>query len=106
MYEGDSTLIPADRNEHTLPDVQRRGCSCFARLIAPGGQITDSVSSPFCKNIPVPFRGKSPAYLSPSRPTTEGRFAIVTDVGRGDAMDAGGALTKALIPADGEVVWS
>jgi hypothetical protein len=36
----------------------------------------------------------------------EGRIAIVTDVGRGDAMDAGGALTKALIPADGEAVWS
>ena len=35
----------------------------------------------------------------------EGRFAIVTDVGR-DAVDAGGALTKALILADGEVVWS
>ena len=35
---------------------------------------------------------------------TEGRFAIVTDAGR-DAVDAGGALTKALA-ADGEVVWS
>ena len=34
----------------------------------------------------------------------EGRFAIVTDVGR-DAVDADGALTNAP-DADGEIVWS
>ena len=34
----------------------------------------------------------------------EGRIAIVTDAGR-DAVDVGGALTRAPT-ADGEVVWS
>jgi hypothetical protein len=38
-------------------------------------------------------------------PSPEGRIAIVTDVGR-DAVDARSALTKALIVADGEAVWS
>jgi hypothetical protein len=42
-------------------------------------------------------------YDSPSCPT-EGRLEIVTDAGQ-DAVDAGGALTNALL-ADGEVVWS
>jgi hypothetical protein len=45
------------------------------------------LSTPLCKNIPIPFSPKSPAYLLPSRPT-EGRLAIVTDAGR-DAVDAG-----------------
>jgi hypothetical protein len=41
----------------------------------------------------------------PCRPVSqEGRFAVVTDVRR-DAVDADGALTKAL-EVDGEVVWS
>ena len=39
---------------------------------------------------------------TPSRPS-EGRFAIVTDVGR-DAVDAKAALTNGA-DADGEVVW-
>jgi hypothetical protein len=46
---------------------------------------------------------KSAADSAPSR-LTEGRLAIVTDARR-DAVDADGALTKAL-EADGEVVWS
>ena len=41
------------------------------------------VSSPLRKNIPVHFRSKSLLYPPPSRPTHKGRFAIVTNVGRG-----------------------
>jgi hypothetical protein len=36
---------------------------------------------------------------------TEGRFAIVTDVGQGMRWTRAAPKTKAL-PADGEVVWS
>jgi hypothetical protein len=53
------------------------------RLVRPGGQITDTPVQPLRKNISVSFLRKSPAYLSPSRPTHKGRFAIVTDVGQG-----------------------
>ena len=62
-----------------------------------------ATSSPIAKNILVPHRRKSP----PNRRRLvllKGRIAIVTDAGR-DAVDAGGALTKARI-ADGEVVWA
>ena len=44
------------------------------------------LSSPYSKNISVPFRRKSPAYPPPSCPT-EGRLEIVTDAGQ-DAVDA------------------
>jgi hypothetical protein len=47
---------------------------------------------------------KSGVYPLPSRPSQQGRFAIVTDVGR-DAMDADALLTNSA-EADGEVVWS
>jgi hypothetical protein len=36
----------------------------------------------------------------------EGRFAIVTNVGRGMRWTRGALLTRALVLADGEVVWS
>jgi hypothetical protein len=36
---------------------------------------------------------------------TEGRFAIVTDVGR-EAMDANNVKRRMTLLADGEVVWS
>ena len=49
------------------------------------------------------MRPKSPAYLSYPVPN-EGRFAIVTNVGR-DAVDAKALLTNGA-EADGEVVWS
>jgi hypothetical protein len=50
------------------------------------GQISQSKSSPFAKNIPLSPSGKSSLQARPSRPT-EGRLAIVTDAGR-DAVDA------------------
>jgi hypothetical protein len=42
---------------------------------------------------------------SPSRPKTEGRFAIVTDAGR-DAVAARSAKDESAFLADGEIVWS
>jgi len=44
-------------------------------------------------------------FIDSSRPaSSEGRIAIVTDVGR-DAVDAGGARDERAHFADGEVVW-
>src|SRR6202022_4718897 len=69
----------------------------------PDGQISDSaiicLSSPLCKNILIFRRPKSLLYFPPSR-SPEGRFAIVTNVGRdavdaGDAKDEGGCLRRA-----------
>jgi len=66
------------------------------------------------RKLPVqPFRKKyfaSPfgrnSFIDSSRPaSSEGRIAIVTDVGR-DAVDAGGARDERAHFADGEVVWS
>jgi hypothetical protein len=54
------------------------------------------------KNIPVPFRAKSPPYLGHPVPH-EGRIMIVSYAGR-DAVDAEVLLTKGT-EADGEVVW-
>jgi hypothetical protein len=74
------------------------------RSVPPTGKSAVHLSSPFSKNIPVPFWPKSPAYRSPSCPT-EGRLAIVTNAGQ-DVMDAGGAFDESADLADGEVVWS
>jgi hypothetical protein len=43
----------------------------------PDGQITQNLSSPFAKNIPLAASAKSVASLRPSHPN-EGRLAIVT----------------------------
>jgi hypothetical protein len=53
-------------------------------ICPPGGLLTglSSLISGFPKNILVPTPPKSILELSTSRPT-EGRFAIVTDVGHG-----------------------
>ena len=57
----------------------------YSRVICPSACFLTGVSSLFSvfpKNISVPTYPKSDLELSPSRPT-EGRFAIVTDVGPG-----------------------
>jgi hypothetical protein len=78
--------------------------SMSARPDFPGwGKSLICLSSPVCKNIFISFRPKSPAYSTYPVPQ-EGRFAIVTDVGR-DAVDADALLTNSA-EADGEVVWS
>jgi hypothetical protein len=51
-------------------------------VICPTGSQPDSLSSPSRKNIPLHAPPKSKLYPSMSRPT-EGRFAIVTNVGQG-----------------------
>jgi hypothetical protein len=57
-------------------------------LRLPDGQISDFLSSPFCKNILI-YRNKNQSYIySCSAP--RGALAIVTDVGQ-DAVDADGA---------------
>jgi len=48
--------------------------------------------------------GANQHYSNPVPPPLEGRFAIVTDVGR-DAVDADAPITNGA-EADGEVVWS
>jgi hypothetical protein len=57
---------------------------CRQVICPSGGLLTglSSLISVFPKNISVPTYPKSILELSPSRPT-EGRFAIVTDVGHG-----------------------
>jgi hypothetical protein len=73
-------------------------------LAQPDGQITDFLSSPFRKNIPIPGRPKSLHILC--HPVSfRGAFRDRHERGRRDAMDADGALTNAL-EADGKDVWS
>jgi hypothetical protein len=92
-------------------------------VICPSGSFLAGVSSlisDFPKDISVPTYPKSHLELSPSRPT-EGRFAIVTDVGHGmrwrgaqrgcragwrkACERSNGELTND-VAAYGEVVWS
>jgi hypothetical protein len=90
----------ASSRRNALDKLAADGLRADLRL---DGQITDLLSSPFCKNISVFCRPKSPAYSPPSRPS-EGRIAIVTDAGW-DAVDAEVPLTNGT-EADGEDVWS
>jgi hypothetical protein len=53
----------------------------------PVGQITQNLSSPSEKNIPLPSSGKSALPARPVLSRQEGRIAIVTNAG-GDAVDA------------------
>jgi hypothetical protein len=74
------------RRENAAPRPgHERICSRRRAVICPSGGFLTGVSSlisDFPKNISVPTHPKSILELSPSRPT-EGRFAIVTDVGHG-----------------------
>jgi hypothetical protein len=71
----------------------------------PDGQISGEPVQPFSQKYSASrfaqITSKTPAIPSHS----EGRFAIVTDVGR-DAVDAGCATDERAGPADGEGVWS
>jgi hypothetical protein len=70
----------------------------------PDGQISEFPVQPLLQKYSDFPKAKSGVYPLPSRPSQQGRFAIVTDVGR-DAMDADALLTNSA-EADGEVVWS
>jgi len=71
--------------------VEMAGYAANPPYKRPDGQITQNLSSPVGKNIPLPPSGKSMASLCASHPN-EGRLAIVTNVavrcgGRGRAFD-------------------
>jgi hypothetical protein len=96
---GASTIVTASRKARVgsisnCPTGKSLGCSSAVILLS---------SSPVCKNIFIPRKAKSLLHPMPSRPS-EGRFAIVTKLGR-DAVDADALLTNGA-EADGEVVWS
>jgi hypothetical protein len=63
------------------------------------------LSSPFCKNILIYRTGKSGAYFSHPA-AAEGRCAIVTNVWRRDAVDAGVPKDEGCCLRTCEVVWS
>jgi hypothetical protein len=50
----------------------------------PDGQISKNLSSPLAKNILLHREGETLAYIAVSLALEEGRFAIVTNVGRGE----------------------
>jgi hypothetical protein len=65
---------------------------CAKNRISPTGSSCFYLSSPAAKNILLPVFGKSLSYFR--RPAhSEGRFAIVTDVGAG-CGGRGGALDE------------
>jgi hypothetical protein len=83
------------------------GCVTDSATNLPAGQIRARsfifLSSPVCKNISV-FPKPNQNYMIRCPAPSEGRFAIVTDVGR-DAVDADALLTNGA-EADGKDVWS
>jgi hypothetical protein len=58
-------------------------CSRCRVVICPSGGLLRGVSSPVCKNISLHPSGKSSLQIRAIPSHTEGRFAIVTDVGHG-----------------------
>ncbi|MBR1143677.1 hypothetical protein [Bradyrhizobium sp. AUGA SZCCT0431] len=85
-----------------VPLAMTVGCDKSARR-ANQFRFSEIVSSPETKNISVYQKGKSGAYVWPSRPTQRAS-AVVTDVGR-VAVDADVLATNGT-EAYGEVVWS
>src|ERR1700736_2178680 len=61
--------------------------SCHYKLV-PAGQISDELSSPLWKNIPVFVRPKSPLELPPSRAPPRGALRDRHGRWARDAMDA------------------
>jgi len=104
MTASASALTTTSKLMKTAGAVEHRTSAHICYALRPTGKSGAYLSSLFCKNIPVHFSPKSPAYASPSRPT-EGRLAIVTDAGR-DAMDARSAKDESAHLADSEAVWS
>jgi hypothetical protein len=80
-----------------MPDRKGTGAKRYAHHL-PDGQITQSLSSPFCKNILIFRRPKSGLYLSPSCPTQRGVSRTSRDVGAGCGGRSGARTT---LPAYG-----
>jgi len=72
---------------------------------APAGQITERPVQPFSqKDSGVLFTQITSTFIAIPHPQ-EGRFAIVTDVGRGRRWTRH-VKRRMTLRADGEVVWS
>ena len=69
------------------------------------GKLPKSLSTPSRKNIPLNLSGKSKTTIVAIPCPQEGRFAIGTNVGRGERWTRHGRKTSAH-EAYGEVVWS
>jgi hypothetical protein len=71
---------------------------------------TIAAATSFTAKFPLASSGKSPPHFRASRPDEEGRYAIVTSVGRGmrwtRLLAACGVHADERVSADGEVVWS
>src|SRR5260370_40279374 len=99
-----------------------KGSTHPTTVIWPDGQITELLSSPLCKNIPVPALPKSLLYRQPSHPT---RGAYRDRHGRGAGCGGRGsvghvgesqgemnlvsdktACGRQMLSADGKAVWS
>ena len=68
---------------------------CPLYEIAPDGQISKNLSSPFGKNISLSPSGKSALPARPVLSRQEGRIAIVTNAGW-DAVDAAALARKVI----------
>ena len=86
-----------------------------ATLCSTALRLTANFSNPIRLFLPVQFSAqkyfpsrfaqiKSISIPVPSH--SEGRFAIVTNVGLRDAVDAAVPRRRKIQPADGEVVWA
>jgi hypothetical protein len=86
---------PATRKTRAEEGEKKNARSYDRRVVTilPDGQITHFLSSPFCKNILVFVRPKSPAYSPPSRLTQRGVSRSSRTLVR-DAVDAGGACDE------------
>jgi hypothetical protein len=87
-----------------LPIVARLRTRALRKREGPTGKSPKSLSTPSRKNIPLWSSGKSSLQIRAIPSQSEGRFANVTDAGRG-AVDAEARLTGDA-NADGEDVWS
>jgi len=61
---------------------------------------------PICRGAASLISTQNHRHLSAHPVPPEGRFAIVTDVGLRDAVDASALQDEKSREADGEVVWS
>jgi hypothetical protein len=77
----------------------------FAQVICPTADFPKSLSSPFDKNISLFQKRESGVWFAPSRAHSEGRIAIVTDVGCGVRWTRWHQLTSDA-EADDKGVWS
>jgi hypothetical protein len=92
--------------ENRTPCASERGGGCnLLAQICLDGQISDLPVQPLSQKYFASRFDQISFLICPIPSHTEGRFAIVTDVGGGMRWTLTMLLTTAL-DADGEVVWS